>query len=265
MVHPGGNAVVIRIEHTGGLVPYETLFTNLPAFTVTGDGRVIVQGPVAEVYPGPALPNVLVRSLTEEGIQSLIQRVTDTGLFAASQSFTAANEMVADAHTTVFTLRADSREVLVDVYALGLLSDPEVSSSVLEREIAAHQALTALEGELLDLESWILADDWADAEWQPYVPTAFRLLVSNMDDVEPLPEDPEPMPWPGSTPPDELGELSSVQGVRCGWSGRGGRHLVRGTAGCDPGDPLAPRGPRVPRVPAPAAPRRALDCGPAPL
>ena len=47
--------------------------------------------------------------------------------------------MVADAHTTVFTLRADSREVLVDVYALGLLSDPEVSSSVLEREIAARR------------------------------------------------------------------------------------------------------------------------------
>ena len=67
VVHPGGNAVVIRIEHTGGLVPYETLFTNLPAFTVTGDGRVIVQGPVAEVYPGPALPNVLVRASPRRG------------------------------------------------------------------------------------------------------------------------------------------------------------------------------------------------------
>lgn len=217
VVHPGGTAVVIRIEHTGGLVPYETLFTNLPEFTVAGDGRVIVQGPVAEIYPGPALPNVLVRRLTEEGIQSLIQRVAETGLFEESQSLTAASEFVADAQTTVFTLRADSREVVVDVYALGVLSDlDDVPPNVLESEIAAHQGLTALEADLLDLESWIPADDWADAEWQPYVPTAFRLLVANIDDIEPLPEEADPIPWPGSTPPDEIGELSSVQSVRCG-------------------------------------------------
>lgn len=217
VVHPGGTAVVIRIEHTGGLVPYETLFTSLPSFTVVGDGRVIVQGPVADIFPGPALPNVLVRRLTEEGIQSLIFRVSETGLFEESQSFSAASEFVADAHTTVFTLRADSREIVVDAYALGLLTDlDEVPPNVSEGEIVAHQALTALEGDLLDLESWIPADDWADAEWQPYVPTAFRLLVTNIDDIEPLPEEGEPIPWPGSTPPDEIGELSSVQGFRCG-------------------------------------------------
>ncbi len=266
VVHPGGNAVVIRIEHTGGLVPYETLFTNLPAFTVAGDGRVIVQGPFSEVYPGPALPNVLVRRLTEEGIQSLIQRVTETGLFEESQSFTAANEMVADAHTTVFTLRADSREVLVDVYALGLLSDPEVSANVLESEIAAHQALTTLEGELLDLESWIPADDWADAEWQPYVPTAFRLLVSNMDDVEPLPEDPEPMPWPGSTPPDELGELSSVQGVRCGLvMGEEAATWYAALQDATQATRWLHGGHEYRVTPRPLLPDETLDCGPAPL
>lgn len=217
VVHPGGTAVVARIEHTGGLVPYETLFTSLPEFTVVGDGRVIVQGPAAEVFPGPALPNVLVRRLTEEGIQSLIFRVTETGFFEESQSFTAASEFVADAQSTVFTLRADSRETVVDVYGLGLLSDlDEVPPNIPEAEIAAHQALTALEGELLDLESWIPADDWADADWQPYVPAAFRLLVSNIDDIEPLPEEGEPIQWPGSTPPDEIGELSSAQSVRCG-------------------------------------------------
>jgi hypothetical protein len=216
VVHPGGTAVVVRVEHTGGLVPYEMLFTSLPHFSQIGDGRVIVQGPVSEVYPGPALPNLLVRRLTEEGIQSVIQRVTDTGLFAESQSFTGASQVVADAQSTVFTLRADSRESIVDVYALGFFAEGEAPEAVSEEEVAAHSTLTALQADLVDIESWMPADDWADAEWQPYVPTAFRLLVSNVDDQPPIPEEGEPMPWPGSTPPDEIGEESPLQGVRCG-------------------------------------------------
>lgn len=267
VVHPGGTAVVARIEHTGGLVPYETLFTNLPSFTVVGDGRVIVQGPVAEIFPGPALPNVLVRRLTEEGIQSLIFRMNETGLFEESQSFNAASEFVADAHTTAFTLRADSREVVVDVYGLGLLSGlDEVPPGVPESELAAHEALTALEGDLLDLESWIPADDWADAEWQPYVPTAFRLLVTNIDDVEPLPEEPEPVPWPGSTPPDEIGELSSVQNVRCGLvMGEEAATWYAALQEATQATRWLHDGHEYRVTPRPLLPDEVLDCGPAPM
>jgi hypothetical protein len=216
VVHPGGTAVVVRVELTGGLVPYEMTFTSLPHFSLIGDGRVILQGPVSEEYPGPALPNLLVRRLTEEGIQSVIQRVTDTGQFAESQSFTGASQFLADAQSTVFTLRADSRETVADVYALGSFLEGEVPEGVSDEEVAAHEALTTLQLDLVDIDSWMPADDWADAEWQPYVPTAFRLLVSNVDDQPPIPEEGEPMPWPGTTPPDEIGEESPLQGVRCG-------------------------------------------------
>ncbi len=217
VVHPGGTAMVFRVESSGGLVPYEFLFTNLPQFTVVGDGRVIVLGPASDVFPGPALPNVLVRQLTEEGIQSVIARVTETGFFEDSESFSGAAAMVADVHTTVFTLRADSREVVVDVYALGFLTGGgELPPEITDRELEAHEELTALEADLLALESWIPADHWAEAEWQPYQPQAFRLLVTNVDDVEPIPEEGEPVPWPGSTSPDEIGELNEVQGFRCG-------------------------------------------------
>ena len=267
VVHPGGTAVVVRIEHTGGLVPYEALFTNLPSFTVVGDGRVIVQGPVADIFPGPALPNVLVRRLTEDGIQSLILRVTDTGLFEESQSFSAAGEFVADAPTTVLTLRADSREVVVDVYALGLLMDlDEVPPNVPDSEIDAHVALTALESELVDLESWIPEDDWADAEWQPYVPTAFRLLVSNIDDIEPLPEEGEPIPWPGRTPPDEIGELSSVQSVRCGLvMGEEAATWYAALQGATQSSRWIHDGHEYRVIPRPLLPDEVLDCGPAEL
>jgi hypothetical protein len=265
VVHPGGTAVVARVETTGGLVPYEAIFTNLPRFTLVGDGRVIVQGPASEEFPGPALPNLLVRRLTESGIQSVIARVTETGLFDESQSFTAASAVVADAPSTVFTLRADSREAIVDVYGLGLLGDgagapPDMPAA----EVDAHGALTALEAELVDLDSWIEADDWADPEWVPYEPTAFRLLVADVTDQPPIPEETEPLPWPGTTPPEEIGELSPLQGVRCG--------LVMGNEAAAWYDALSEANQltkwshegRLYRVtPRPLLPDEVLDCGPA--
>jgi hypothetical protein len=265
VVHPGGTAVVVRIEHTGGLVPYETIFTSLPEFTLAGDGRVIVQGPFSDVFPGPALPNLQVRRLTEEGIQSVIARVSETGLFDETQSFNAASQVVADAQSTVFTLRADSREAVVDVYGLGTLPDgAQLPDGVSPEEVAAHAALLQLEADLADIDSWMPADDWADADWTPYRPTAFRLLVTDTTEEPPLPEEGEPMPWPGSTPPDEIGEESPLQGVRCG--------LVMGDEAAAWYEALSAatqmtkwtHDGHVYRVtPRPLLPDETLDCGPA--
>lgn len=264
VVHPGGTAVVARVEYTGGLVPYETIFTSLPLFTLVGDGRVIVQGPMSEQFPGPALPNLQVRRVTEEGIQAVIARITETGLFDESRSFSSASQVVADAQSTVFTLRADSRETVVDVYALGMFVEGEPPAGVPPDEVAAHRTLTELEAALVGLESWLPADDWADAEWQPYEPTAFRLLVSDVTDEPPIPEEGEPMPWPGSTPPEEMGEESPLQGVRCG--------LVMGNEAAEWYAALSQANQltkwshdgHVYRVtPRPLLPDEVLDCGPA--
>jgi hypothetical protein len=266
VVHPGGSAVVVRVDTSGGLVPYEALFTNLPDFTLLGDGRIIVEGPVSDVFPGPAMPNVLVRRVTEEGIQSVIFRLLETGLFEENQSFTGAGNVVADAPTTTFTLRADDREVVVDVYALGTLIDMDpLPPGVTEAEVEANRSLFAIESAIHDLESWISADDWADPEWQPYVPTAFRLLATDITNEPPNPDDttPEPIPWPGTTPPDQFEEVAEGQGTRCG--------VVMGNEAAAWHDALSQadqlarwaHGDALYRVtPRPLLPDEVLDCGP---
>lgn len=217
--HPSGDEVVVRVGWTGGFVPYEWMFTSLPNFTLLGDGRVIVQGPAIDIYPGPALPNLQVRQLTEEGIQSVLFRIAETALFEESQSFTAATQFIADANSTVFTVNADDRSAVVDVYALGFLTDdigpPETVPQV-ERD--AHATLLELEADLQALEAWISPDDWATPAWEAYQPEALRLLVANVDHEPPNPDglDSEPVPWPGTTPPDQLGEATQVQDGRCG-------------------------------------------------
>jgi hypothetical protein len=217
--HPSGSDLVVRIEWTGGFVPYESLFTSLPRFTLLGDGRVIIEGPTIAIYPGPALPNLQVRRLTEEGIQSVLSRIAETGLFGESASWDGAAQFIADANDTVFTVRTDGREVVVDVYALGFLSDPVSDSpdiSAAERD--AHSRLLRLENDLLSLETWIPADDWADDGWQAYAADSLRLLVANIDDRPPNPDDlgSEPMAWPSTTAPDAFGTAMDVHEVRCG-------------------------------------------------
>lgn len=216
--HPAGSEVVVRIAWTGGFVPYEYMFTALPRFTLLGDGRVLVEGPQIAIYPGPALPNVRVRRLTEEGIQSVLFRLAESGLFDESHSFTAATQFIADANTTVFTVRADNREVVVDIYALGLLGDLADAPGIPTAEHEAYVALAALESDLMDLEAWIPADDWADAAWQSYEPAALRLLVTNIDAQPPNAEglDSEPVAWPGTTGPEEFGTSDDIGGFRCG-------------------------------------------------
>jgi len=264
--HPGGSEVVVQVEWTGGFVPYESLFTGLPLFTLLGDGRVIVQGPVDAIYPGPALPNLQVRRLTEEGIQAVLFRLTETGLFDESHSYNAAAAYVADANTTVFTMNADDETVIVDVYALGMLADPSSApTGVPADEAAAHVRLATLQNDLGYLEGWMQADDWADPAWTSYQPEALRLLVANVDNEPPNPEglDSDPLPWPAPTAPDALGTASTVQDFRCG--------VVSGDEAATWMDALADAnqltrwsyGGHLYRVtPRPLLPNEPLDCGP---
>lgn len=219
VTHPGGSELVVRIEWTGGFVPYEFTFTQQPLFTLLGDGRVIIQGPQVAIYPGPALPNLQVRRLTEEGIQSILFRMAETGLFDESHTYDAATRFIADANSTVFRMNADEREVVVDVYALGLVTDPNSApAGIPADELEAQARLTSLQDDLLNLDGWVQADDWADTEWQSFQPDALRLLVANIDGEPPNPDglDADPLPWPVATDADAFGSPTAVQDFRCG-------------------------------------------------
>ncbi len=264
--HPEGSDVVVQVEWTGGFVPYEYLFTSLPLFTLLGDGRVIVQGPVLAIYPGPALPNLQVRRLTEEGIQAVLFRLTETGLFDESHTYDAAAAFVADANTTVFTMNANGETVVVDVYALGTFTDPGTTpSGVSADELDAHDRLTTLQDDLGYLEGWVEADDWADAAWSPYQAEALRLLVTNVDNEPPNPDglDSDPLPWPAPTAPDAIGTASTVQEFRCGVvSGDEAATWTAALAGANQLTRWSFDGHLYRVTPRPLLPNEALDCGP---
>jgi hypothetical protein len=218
ITHPAGNDLVLRIEYTGGFVPAEFLFTSFPSFTLTGDGRVIVPGAQIDIFPGPALPAVNVRRLSEAGIQAVLNEVARTGLFGTSVEFRGAQNCVADASDTNFILHADARDVKVVVYGLGTVDPTSGCPGVSSAEATAHRALQGLSDRLTNLDAWLPATGWAETAWHAYKPTALRLLVRNTD------ADPPDgsglanalVDWPDSSNPTTFGDLSQITQQRCG-------------------------------------------------
>ncbi len=120
--HPiGADEIVLRIAYEGGFVPQEVAFLNLPTLLVTGDGRLIVQGPVIEIYPGPLLPNLQVRTISEAGIQQLLEMAAEHGLLTEREYTDPTN--IADAPDTVVEISANGQTYRHQAYALGLSGD----------------------------------------------------------------------------------------------------------------------------------------------
>jgi hypothetical protein len=119
--HPtGARDIVLRMSHGGGLLPMGMRATQLPQFTLYGDGTVIFkQLDTREGLPfgeRAALP-LLVAHLDETAVQALLRVAFDTGCLATARD-RYDNPQIFDAGTTTFTLNAGGLQKVVSVYAL---------------------------------------------------------------------------------------------------------------------------------------------------
>jgi len=191
LTHPtGADEVVLRMEEGGGFVPAEFNATNVPVFTLYGDGRVVFQD--ANVIPppptngGPTIhPPLRTAVLSEEQIQSLLDfAITEGALAVARERYD--NPMIADAPTTTFTIRAGGVEKTVAAYALGLEDEPGPDSNVRAALMTLAERLRSFD------QGGALPSD-------PYQPQAFR---GTLWEVGPGIGAPRPWPWTDLAPAD---------------------------------------------------------------
>ena len=218
--HPtGAEEPILVVDAVGGFVPVEFLVTQTPSFSLFGDGRVIMLGMQTLEFPGPALPPLLERRLTERGIQAVLEAVEATGQFGSSRDLRGAMNVVADAADTRFAVSAGGREVTVSVYGLGTVMPGTEVPDMPAGELEAHEALTTLNDQLMMLDTWLPDGAWATEGWQPYEPAGFRLYVRDVTD-EPVDGDlPEHvMDWPTDGDPAAFGAEQPffANGTRCG-------------------------------------------------
>jgi hypothetical protein len=145
--HPtGADDVVIEITFEGGFVPVDLAFTQPPTLLITGDGRAITQGAVLAIYPGPLLPALVERTISEDGIQTLLAKADELGLLADVE-YGDPPTPVTDVPDTVVTITANGTTYRHAAYALGISDEPEQARANLFEFVTAASDLATTVGE----------------------------------------------------------------------------------------------------------------------
>ena len=189
VAHPtGARDVVLKLSYEGGFVPAGTAFVNTPALLVSGDGHVYAPAVTPAIFPGPLLPSILVKTITEQGIQRMLNIVSHAGLLATPPDY-AGGTGVADAANTVLTINASGGNFVHSAYALGADTP----------ESAPRKALLGVVNVITDVAAAVgeanLGED------QPFVATRYRFQARVVDQSELDSQQPPPtiVDWPALT------------------------------------------------------------------
>lgn len=184
------DAPVLQVRSEGGFTTVEINLGRGPAYTLLADGRLIYQGPVIMIYPGPLLPNYQVVQLTEEQVDGLLSLIDEVGLAGMESDVDdSAASSVADATTEVLTYWDEGGIHEYSVYALGI--DPNPSNPA---TAAAYELVTALSEAAFSGD----ADEYVGDRVRVISGVAQTPPDSEFEDVRPWPLDGEdPNQWTG--------------------------------------------------------------------
>jgi hypothetical protein len=187
--HPtGADEAVLEIREEGGLAGPQQV-AGPATLVVTGDGRLVQPGPVIEIYPGPLLPNLQQRTISEDGIQHLLALADEHGLLADATYPSLDNVM--DAPDTVVTIHAGGQSYEHRANALGFEgegAETDESRARLQDFVAAATALAA-------------SNDPSLGDEEPYGADVY-LIRALPDQPERSPDGLEPsiVEWPSDAP-----------------------------------------------------------------
>lgn len=184
LAHPtGAKDVVLRYDVGGGMMMAGFSASQVPIFTLYGDGTIIFRSAAQEM---PPMEGFLLRTnplrtakLSEDQIQDLLVYALEVaGLGVARDQYD--NPMVTDVGTTTFTIDAGGVKKAVNIYALGMEDAPGVP------DIPARRAFNALATKLADF------DQGGSIVTDVSVPTAYRGIIMDGTGME----DPNVIAWP---------------------------------------------------------------------
>jgi hypothetical protein len=183
--------VILRVSEVGGFLPIELVAGRVPAFTLYGDGTLIVErrrGGVLNPAPGPT-PALITAKLDEAQVQEILETaLTRGGLAIARERYD--NAGIMDAPTTVFEVHAGGLDKTVSVLALDF-DEPQPGADTVARmnlkELRVFLdgiASTAVEG---------------GAE---LTPPGHVGVLTELEAGQPVPVAAKPWPWDDLAPDD---------------------------------------------------------------
>ncbi|CAA9531823.1 MAG: hypothetical protein AVDCRST_MAG73-1022 [uncultured Thermomicrobiales bacterium] len=201
----GADDLVLRVEDAGGFVPVEVNLTNVPRFSLYGDGRLILLVPDPEAFDPLASVRALMETrLSPAAVREVLAAAQTAGLLGGDQEY--ANAGVTDLPTTTITTNAGGAVSRVSAYGLGLPATEMTPA----RDRDALTRLAAFVAGLGDLDRVLTAADRPPAP-EPYAIERLQLIVAPPNpNAEPVPD---PAEWPLDTPLADLGDPADVGGI----------------------------------------------------
>jgi hypothetical protein len=195
---PAPADLVLRIDPLPGFGPAEWWYTHMPIISVYGDGRVITTGATPAIFPGPAMPSLLIQQIQTSDVRRLAERARAAGVGSNADL---GQPAVADAGSMRFTLLTDAGLVHTTAYALGDFDDdPNFTAA----QRAARQALQDLVDEL--------QRPLPGPAPVPYAPAGVAAIAQPWQDpADPALPNPPPIAWPGPALPGQ----SLSEGLGC--------------------------------------------------
>jgi len=196
---PNGSSSVLQIHRTGGLRPPGVEFADVPMASVLGDGTMIVEGAQIEIYPAPLLPPLIQVALSDEGLQQLLSAADDAGLLSPAPDY--GRPAIADATTTVITVRTGGEVVTHEIYAL--LEAPGLDQGgglpgLTDDQRELRRAVEDFVGQITTPEQALVApEEVGDAE--PFEAERFAIRATPVQPDEAPPDgeiEPEVRDWP---------------------------------------------------------------------
>ena len=174
------DTLLIGVRSVGGFVAASYRFEALPTLALYADGRLIEQGAVPAIYPGPLLPALLVRRLASAELQRILAAADAAGLRpVAPVSYPPHG--VADAPDTVVSVWSPDGVRETSFGAFGI-----EQADVPAAEAAARSAAA----------SFIhLLEETTGTGETAYVPSAARVIVRPYENADPAVEA-APVAWP---------------------------------------------------------------------
>ncbi|WP_212999259.1 hypothetical protein [Winogradskya consettensis] len=182
--------LLLRVEQVGGFVAPSMRSGRLPQISIYADGRVITEGPVPAIYPGPALPNLQVVMIDPEQARALAEKSAAAGVTEGTDF---GQPGVADVPSTQVTaVTAAGRHTV----AAEALNEARANDSALT---AAQQAARTKLKAYLDDVNKITLTKIAPVQYKPEIIAAVVTPYVATDDAV----RPETIEWPGAALPGE--------------------------------------------------------------
>lgn len=164
-----------------------------PQVLVTSDGRLITPAPQLAVYPGPLLPSENSQSITQDGIDKLIDAARSAGLLA-NRSYES-NQNIADASTATLRITADGETFVHEAYALG--AGGGLGDELGEQLAPEREAFAAFIASLGDIPALVGADALGPIEL--HEPSSYQLFATPAGDLSGFEIEPTVVEWPTDT------------------------------------------------------------------